>query len=162
MTRISLIAALGRDRVIGRDGGLPWHLPADLKRFKELTLGHPIIMGRKTHESIGRALPGRANLVVTRQRDYRAEGCVVVGSLEEALSYAVDDDEVFVIGGASLYAEALPVATRMYLTYVDGEFDGDVYFPPYDESAWTRRDATEHAPDDRNPHRFRFVTLDRV
>ena len=131
--RISLIAALSENRVIGNQGKLPWHLKDDFRRFKERTLGHPIIMGRKTHESIGRPLPGRTNIVVTRDTSHEIPGCVVVKSLSEALAIAreAESEEIFVIGGGQIYAEALLVADRLYLTLVHAIMDGDTFFPEY-------------------------------
>jgi dihydrofolate reductase len=136
MPLISIVAAVARNRVIGAGGRLPWRLPEDLKRFKQLTTGAPVIMGRKTHESIGRPLPGRRNIVVTRRRAASWEGCAVAHSLDEALALAGDAPQVFVIGGAELYAEALPRADRLYLTLIDAEFAGDAQFPEFDPAAW--------------------------
>jgi len=134
---LALIAAVGTNRVIGVDGHLPWRLPEDLKRFKALTLGHPVIMGRKTHESIGRPLPGRRNLVVSRQRGLTYAGCEVTSSLEEALALVHGTDPLpFVIGGEALYAAALPRATRLFLTEVPMAPQGDAYFPELDLAAW--------------------------
>lgn len=127
--RLSLIAALAANGVIGAGNALPWRLPEDLKRFKALTLGHPVIMGRKTFESIGRPLPGRRNIVLSRRPEYFAAGCIVAHDLESALAAAGDADELFVIGGGELYREALPLADRIYLTIVHGEAQGDVLFP---------------------------------
>jgi dihydrofolate reductase len=127
---ISLIAAMARNRVIGRDGDLPWRLPEDLRHFRALTIGKPVIMGRKTCESLGRALPQRRNLVVTRQKDYKAaEGFTVCTSLEEALAACADAPEIMVIGGAEIYAQALARADRIYLTVIDHDFEGDAVFP---------------------------------
>jgi dihydrofolate reductase len=136
MTLISLVAALARGRVIGIENRLPWHLPEDLQRFKRLTMGAPVVMGRKTHESIGRALPGRRNIVVTRQPRAAWNGCSVAHSLDEALALGSDAPEVFVIGGAELYAQALPRADRLYLTLVDADCSGDAFFPEFDPAAW--------------------------
>jgi dihydrofolate reductase len=133
---ISLVAALARRRVIGIGNQLPWRLPEDLQRFKRLTLGAPVIMGRKTHESIGRPLPGRRNTVVTRQPQAAWQGCSVAHSLDEALALAADAPEAFVIGGAELYAQALPRADRLYLTFIDADCDGDAFFPEFDPLAW--------------------------
>lgn len=137
---LSLLVAVARNGVIGRDNGLPWHLPEDLKRFKALTLGHPVIMGRKTFESIlaslGKPLPGRENIVVTRSRSYAAPGCRVVHSLGEAVSACAGADEAFVIGGAEIFALALPLAQRLYATEIDADVEGDAAFPAYDRSAW--------------------------
>lgn len=126
---VSIIAAMSRNRVIGRDGAIPWSIPADMSRFRELTLGHTVIIGRKTFESIGRPLPGRKNIVVTRQPDYPAPGAMTAGSLAEALRLAEGDGEVFICGGGDIYAQALPLAARIYLTVADFEVEGDTLFP---------------------------------
>ena len=126
---ISLIAAMAENRVIGCKGSIPWHLPADLQRFRQLTMGHPLIVGRKTFESIGGSLPGRTIIVVTRQVHYRPEGCLVAKDLDEALSLAGDAEEIFVGGGGTLYRQALPLANRIYLTLVPGQYEGDAWFP---------------------------------
>lgn len=131
--RISLIVAMAANRVIGRAGQLPWHLPGDLARFKRLTMGYPLIMGRKTFESIGRALPGRRTIVLSRQADYRAAGCRVVNGLDEALKLVWDDDEVFICGGEEVYRQALPLAQRIYLTELDRAVAGDSFFPEIPE-----------------------------
>jgi dihydrofolate reductase len=144
--RISIIVAMAANRVIGANNALPWHLPADLKRFKALTMGHHIVMGRKTFESIGRVLPGRTSVVVTRNPAWRAEGVVVAGSLAEALSKAGDDSEVFVIGGEEIFREALAFANRIYLTEIDREFQGDAFFPWIDPDGW-RVSSREALPD---------------
>jgi dihydrofolate reductase len=140
---LALIAAVGPGRVIGRDGGLPWHLPEDLRRFKALTLGHALVMGRKTHRSIGRPLPGRRNVVVSRQAGASFPGCETANSLEAALALVVDDALPFVIGGASLYAEALPRASHLFLTEVALAATGDVFFPALVPGQWreVRREA---------------------
>lgn len=134
--RISLIAALSENRVIGKEGKIPWHLKDDFRRFKERTIGHAIIMGRKTHESIGRPLPGRTNIVITRDVSRTIPGCVIAGSLSEALVKAreVESEEIFVIGGGQIYTEALNVADRLYLTLVHAIIDGDTFFPEYSQS----------------------------
>jgi dihydrofolate reductase len=131
--RISLIVAMAANRVIGRAGQLPWHLPGDLARFKRITMGYPLIMGRKTFESIGRALPGRRTIVLSRQADYRAAGCRVVNGLDEALKLVWDDDEVFICGGEEVYRQALPLAQRIYLTELDRAVAGDSFFPEIPE-----------------------------
>ena len=134
---ISAIAAIGKNRELGLNGKLPWHVPADLKHFKETTLGHPVIMGRKTFESLGihKPLPGRLNVVITRNPDYRAEGAVVVRSVEDAIAEAKkhDQEEVFIIGGAEIFKLAWPHITKLYLTVIDASFEADTYFPEYDE-----------------------------
>jgi len=134
--RISIVVAVASNGVIGRNGGLPWHLPEDLKRFKAITMGKPLIMGRATHESIGRALPGRQNIVITRQRGYAAEGCDIVSSPADALRAAGDADEVMIIGGGDIYAQFLRRTDRIHLTRVDTAVDGDTFFPPLDPSEW--------------------------
>lgn len=159
---ISIIAALARNRVIGIDNRLPWRLPADLKFFRRTTLGHAVIMGRKNYESIGRPLPQRRNIVLSTDPGYRAPGCEVRHSLAAALAAAGDDPEIFIIGGANLYAQALPLAERMYLTLIEAEFDGDAWFPEYDEREWRETAREEHAPDADNPYRFSFLTLQRA
>lgn len=137
MSELALIWAMTDDRVIGRGGALPWHLPEDLKRFKALTLGHAIIMGRATHESIGKALPGRRNVVVSRRPGATFPGCEVAASLDDALALARRSDaRPFVIGGAQLYAAALPQATHLFVTHVEGQVPGDTYFPPVDWAQW--------------------------
>ncbi len=140
---LAIIAALDRNRVIGCDGRLPWRLSEDLKRFKQLTLGHPVIMGRKTYESIlsaiGKPLPQRETIVVTSRVGYMAPGCRVAASFEQALSLAAGKAEVFVIGGAQIYAIALPLARRLYLTEIDAEFAGDAFFPAFDRQLWQER-----------------------
>ncbi len=158
---ISIIAAMAENRVIGRNNALPWHLPEDLKRFKRLTLGHAVIMGRRNYESIARPLPGRRNIVVTRHPDYAAPGCVVVHSLDEALSAAGDDEEIFVIGGAELYAQFLPRAARLYLTLVHAEVDGDTLFPAFDWNEWRETARERHAADARHAYAYSFVVLER-
>jgi dihydrofolate reductase len=163
--QISLIAAMGENRVIGAGGAIPWHLPADFKHFKELTMGHPIVMGRKTFESIGKPLPGRTNIVVTRDASYRRDGVVVVASPEAALAAAADAegaDEVFVIGGAEMYKLFLPQAERVYLTRVHGTFEGDAFFPELGEGEWGLTSAVENAKNEKNPFDFTYEIYDRT
>ena len=160
MTRLSLIAALDRNRAIGKGNALPWHLPDDLKRFKKLTLGKPVLMGRKTAESLGRALPGRQNLVLTRSGRVPFEGMQAVASLDAALRAADQGgaEEVCVIGGGEIYALALPAATHLHLTYVDTAVDGaDAFFPAFDASQWRIVSRETHAADDRHAYAFEFV-----
>ena len=159
---LSLIVAAGERNEIGKDGRMPWHLPADLKHFQEITLGKPIIMGRRTHESIGKALPGRRNIVVTRNIDYTAEGCDVAHSLQEALVLAGDSGEVMVIGGAALYRDALPLAQRIYLTRVAGKFDADTFFPAIEIAAWQEQERVHRPADERNAYACDFIVLDRA
>ena len=160
--RLSLIAAMADNRVIGRDNKLPWRLSADLKHFKALTLGKPVLMGRRTFDSIGRPLPGRHNIVITRDPDYRAEGCSVVHSLEEALQAASDSDEIMVIGGAQLYEQLLARADRLYLTLVHAEVEGDARFPEFDSGEWQEASREDFHADDKNEFDYSFVVLDRV
>ena len=145
MTRITLVAALGRNHVIGRDGGMPWHLPEDLRRFKALTLGHPLVMGRRTFDSIGRPLPGRRTIVITRSVSWTHPEVETAHSLADAISLAGPADEVFIVGGGEIYRQALPWAHRMVLTEVDAEPDGDTTFPSWDADVWhvTERSAHE-------------------
>ena len=158
---ISLIVAMDRRGVIGAGGALPWRLPDDLKRFKAITMGKPLVMGRKTHESIGRPLPGRRNIVLTRQQDYTAPGCVVRHNAEDALAACANAGEVMVMGGASLYELFLPRAGRIYLTRVQAEVDGDTWFPRFDESAWTEVERVEYPQDARNEYPASFRVLER-
>jgi dihydrofolate reductase len=159
--RISLIAAVAKNGVIGKDGALPWRLPDDMRQFKKHTLGKPVIMGRKTWESLrGKALVDRLNIVVTRQKNYRAEGAVVVDGLDAALARA-DSEEAFVIGGSELYAAALAHADRLVITHVDAELEGDAYFPAVDWSAWRPIEEQAHAADERHAHPFRIVVYER-
>ena len=152
---------MARNRVIGRDNQLPWKLPADLAYFKRVTMGHPIVMGRRTYESIGRALPGRLNIVVSRNPQFGAPGCTVVPSLAEAWRAAGDAEEVCVIGGTSIFAEALPAADRIHLTEVEAEVPGDTWFPEFDRSEWSEREVERHPADERHAHPFRILVLDR-
>lgn len=155
---VSIICAVAANGVIGIQNRLPWKLPADLQRFKTLTMGHPIIMGRKTYESIGKPLPGRANIVVTRQSGYRADGCTVAHSLPEALTTMAGVDEAFVIGGADLYAQALPLAERIYWTEVHQDYAGDSRMPAIDRTRW-HETAREDYPADGAVPAYSFVTL---
>jgi len=159
--RVSLIVAVARNGVIGQKNRLPWKLPADLKRFKALTMGHPIVMGRKTYESIGKALPGRTNIVVTRQAGYRAEGCLVVDSLEHGLALARSDEEIFVIGGVEIFTQAIPLANRIYLTQIDQDFEGDARLPALDRTVWHETAREDHPSGPETPLAYSFLTLER-
>lgn len=161
LPNLSVIAALARNRVIGNDNRLPWRLPADLAHFKRITMGKPMIMGRKTWESLPGLLPGRTHIVVTRDPTYVAEGGFVVHSLDEAFEFAGDADEMMLVGGAQLYSQGLPYAARMYLTWVDVEPDGDARFPSFEVDDWEEYRSEPHAADDRNPFAYRFVELRR-
>jgi dihydrofolate reductase len=158
---LSLVVAMARNGVIGRGNAMPWHLPADLKRFKALTLGKPILMGRKTYQAIGRALPGRDNLVLTRARDWHAAGVTVVHSVAEALQRAAASPELAVIGGAEVYQLTLPLARRIYLTQVLADVDGDTFFPEFSVSGWREVECSDYAADERHAYPMRFVTLER-
>lgn len=163
---IILVAALARNRVIGRRNALPWRLPEDLRRFKALTLGRPVVMGRRTHESIlgtlGRPLPERLNIVVTRSPDYTAPGCVVAASLESAYAAAGPVPEICVIGGAEIYRAALPHAHRLHLTEIDADFEGDARFPELPAGAWREASRERHPPNAGFAHGFAFVVYERT
>lgn len=159
---ISIIAAMGRNRAIGYQNTLPWRLPTDLQRFKQLTLGHHMIMGRKTFESIGRPLPGRTSIIITRQKDFQAEGCFIAHSLDAAIALAKSrgEQEAFVIGGAEIYAQALSKADRMYLTLVEAAPEADAFFPLFDEILWTRVEEEAVTADEKNQYEMKFITLE--
>jgi dihydrofolate reductase len=159
--RRSLVVAMARNRVIGRDNALPWRLPADLAHFKRVTLGHPIVMGRRTFESIGKALPGRKNIVLSHDASFVAPGCTVVTSLEEAWKAAGDADEVSIIGGTSLFRESLPVADIIHLTEVEADVPGDTYFPPFDRGEWDETEVSRHPADERHAYPMRILRLER-
>lgn len=159
---IALIAAMAKHRVMGFEGDMPWHLPADLKHFKTTTLGKPIIMGRKTYESLGRPLPGRENIVITRQSDFTADGVTVFHDVDTALDDACERyNDVMIIGGATIYQQTLDRVDTMYLTYIDLEVDGDTYFPTWSLQDWCCIDDEAHQPDDNNPYAYRFLTFQR-
>jgi len=161
--RLSMIAALGKKRVIGNNNKMPWHLPADLQFFKKTTMGSPIIMGRKTYNSIGKPLPGRLNIVLSRDKNLLIDGCVVVNSLAEALLASPENtDEVFIAGGAHLYNRFIGDADRLYLTLIDKEFEGDTFFPDYTQFDWKQIQKNNHSADERNPYAYSFITLDRL
>jgi dihydrofolate reductase len=158
---LSLVVAVAENDVIGRDNALPWHLPADLKHFKVITMGKPIVMGRKTYDSIGRPLPGRLNIVISRNRALRIPGVEVVGSFDEALARAGDAPEVAVIGGAELFRSALPLARRIYFTRVHGSVEGETKFPQLDPKQWREVERIHHSADERHAYAMTFSTLDR-
>jgi len=159
---ISMIVAMDTNRVIGKDNGLLWHLPDDFQYFKAVTMGKPIVMGRKTFESIGRPLPGRENVVITRDEAFSAEGVTVVNSIDAALEATQQYDEVMVIGGANLYQQMLPLANKLYVTLVRHAFEGDVFFPEINADKWVLTDQTEHSADDRHAHSFSFITYQKA
>ena len=161
---VSIIAALGNNNVIGRDNQLPWHMPADLKRFKQLTTGHHLLMGRRTYESVGKPLPGRINVVISRSPDYAPEGVAVARSLDEAVgkAEAAGDPEIFIGGGSAIFEQAIHRADRMYLTRVHAEPEGDTYFPEFDDvNEWELVDAEHYEADERNPYPYSFLTYER-
>ncbi len=160
--RVSIIVAAATNHVIGLRGELPWHLPEDLKRFKRLTLGKPVIMGRLTHESIGRPLPERRNIVISRQPGYAAPGCEVVRSPTAALDAAAGDGEIMVIGGGRIYKQLLPLCDRVYLTRVHQSPEGDAFFPPLDSSAWRTVSIEEFPADASQPLGHSFEILERI
>ena len=161
---ISAIVAMTENRVIGKNNQLPWHLPADLQHFKTITMGNPIVMGRKTYESIGRPLPHRINIVLTRAKAFNAPGCIVVTSIEEAMQCAKEKNskEIFIIGGAEIYRQLLPYIQRFYLTIVHQDFDGDVYFPALNPHEWHEVTRIKHEADEKNVYDYSFVTLERM
>lgn len=155
--KISLIVAFDENRLIGKNNELPWRLPADLKFFKNVTMGHSIIMGRKTFESIGKVLPGRTSVIVTRQNNYLAPGCIVVNSLEEAFEKCKNEEQVFVIGGAELFKYALPLATDLYITEIHHEFDGDTWFPEIHDDQWQEISEETFKADEKNLWDYTFI-----
>lgn len=161
-TRFSIIAAMASNRVIGINNTLPWRLPADLAHFKALTLGHHIIMGRKTYESLGKPLPGRTSVIVTRDRQFAVPGCVVVNSLAGAMAACEGDEEAFFIGGADIYRQALEFVGRIYLTEVKTEVTGDAWFPELDCARWLESSRKHCGADEKNGFDYDFVTYDRV
>lgn len=159
---ISLVAAMGIDRVIGFNQRMPWHLPAELAHFKKITLGKPVLMGRRTFLSIGKALPGRRNLVLTRQPNLQLPGCEVYTSLTEVLKVCHNTPELMIIGGAELFEQTLVIADRLYLSFIDFNFPGDAFFPVWKESEWQETERTDHPADALNPYSFYSVRLDRI
>ncbi|WP_053366875.1 dihydrofolate reductase [Bacillus sp. FJAT-27245] len=154
---ISFIWAMDKNMVIGKDNKLPWHLPEDLKFFKKSTMGHPIAMGRKTYESIGRPLPGRENIIITRNPGFSAEGCTVMNSIDEFLEYSKNkDEEYFVIGGAEIFKEMFPVADKLYITLIHDEFPGDTFFPEFDLDQWVLLFSEKGPTDEKNPYDYEF------
>lgn len=158
--KLSMIAAMAHNRVIGKDNDMPWHLPADLKFFKQTTLGKPVIMGRKTYDSIGRPLPGRLNIVITRDPSWQAQGVTAVTDPEAALALVTNEPEAMVIGGGGIYQTFLPLADQLYLTFIDAKIEGDTQFPDYEAAAtWQMVASEQFQADERNAHNLEFVTL---
>ncbi|MDC9725495.1 MAG: type 3 dihydrofolate reductase [Gammaproteobacteria bacterium] len=160
--KLAIIVATDKKGLIGRENDLPWKLSADLQYFRRVTMGKPLIMGRNTHESIGRALPGRKNIIVTTNIDYQAEGCCVVHSVEEAIAACDDVDEVMVMGGASLYKQLLPQAERLYLTQVHASLEGDTWFPDWQRSDWQEINREDYSADNKNEYPYSFIVFDRI
>lgn len=159
---ISMIAAMANNRVIGKDNKMPWRLPADLQHFKRVTLGKPVIMGRKTYQSIGKALPGRRNIVISRQA-LSLPDAETVNSIEQALALIANSEEIMIIGGGEIYRQCLPLANRLYLTQIMIDADGDAFFPDYASTGqWYVTDEEIHTPDVRNPYHYRFITLEKT
>ena len=161
MSKLSLIVAMAKNRTIGVDNTLPWRCPEDLKHFKALTMGHHMIMGRKTYDSIGKPLPGRTTVVITRNNELKVDGCVVAHSLKEAISLCAGDNEVFVVGGAELYRQALPLVDTMYVTEIQQDVDGDAHFPEFDISVWKETARDIRSQETPQPLNFHFVTYRR-
>lgn len=161
MPTLSAIVAMSENRVIGINNQLPWRLPADLNHFKTITTGHPIIMGRKTYESIGRPLPNRTNIILTRDHQFNATGCLVAHSLADAIQHANDSEEIFIIGGAEIYKQCLVDVSRIYLTIVHNQFEGDAYFPALGDE-WREVSRETHEADEKNGYGYSFVRLERT
>lgn len=157
-----MIVAAAENNAIGKDNKLPWHLPDDLKHFKNTTKGHHIIMGRKTFESNGRPLPKRTNVIITRDKNFTAEGCIIAHSLEEALEIAENDQESFIIGGGTIYKKAMPFADRIYLTRVHTEIEGDTFFPEIDQKEWEVKSREYHQKDEKHNYPFSIIVLERI
>ena len=158
---LSIIVAVADNNIIGKDNRLIWHIPADLKYFKSLTMGAPIIMGRKTYQSIGKPLPGRKSIIITRDNNYSTEGCVVVHSLESAIAAAKEHNEAFIIGGEQIYRQAMGFADKIYLTRVYESFEGDSFFPEIDTSIWQLTEQKDNEIDDNNKFKYSFLTYNR-
>jgi dihydrofolate reductase len=157
---ISIVVAIAENNAIGKNNQLLWHLPADLKHFKQITTGHTVIMGRKTYDSVGKPLPNRRNIIITRQ-DITIEGCEVAKSIEDALALCAGEEEVFIIGGAEIYKQSIHLADRIYLTIVHQKFDGDSYFPEINYGQWVETTREDHQPDEKNKLPYSFITLER-
>tara|TARA_R110000782_G_C14808207_1_gene412518 strand:- start:1342 stop:1827 length:486 start_codon:yes stop_codon:yes gene_type:complete len=159
--QLSIIVAMDRNRVIGNNDSLPWHISADLKNFKKITMGKPIVMGRKTQESIGRPLPGRENIIITRNKTYQAEGCTVLSSIDEIFEYCKDIEEVMITGGSEIYRQTIGQATRLYLTEVHAEVEGDTFFPEFDRSEWNEVSREAFTADEKNDFDYSFIVLEK-
>lgn len=158
---ITIIAAIANNHALGMDNKLIWHLPEDLKRFKKVTSGHHVIMGRKTFESLGKPLPNRTTIIITRNKKYKADGCLVVNSLEEALEKAKEDENPYILGGAEIYKLAMPIADKLDLTFVHQEFEADAFFPKINTSIWEETSREDFKADDRNKYDYSFVSFEK-
>lgn len=159
---LSIIAAIGQNNALGKDNQLIWHLPADLKRFKKVTSGHHVIMGRKTFESLGKPLPNRTTIIISRDKNYHADGCITVNSLTEAIKAAQNDDNPYILGGAEIYKQSMDIADVLDLTFVHQAFEADVYFPKIDKNIWKETFRENHFKDERNKFNFSFVKYERI
>ncbi len=160
---ITIVVAIGENRGIGSNNQMLWHLPKDLKHFKNITSGHPVVMGRKTYESIGKPLPGRTNIVISRKNDWFEEGILIVGSIKEALKFAKKiDEEVFIIGGGNIYKQTIDLADKIELTTVKATIEADTFFPEMDGKVWVKTNETCHEKDEKNPYDFCFQTFERI
>jgi len=160
---VTIMAAIAANNALGKDNQLIWHLPADLKRFKKTTLNHAVIMGRKTYESLGKPLPNRTNILITRDKNYKAEGCLVVNSVKEALKAAAEVDEnPFILGGAEIYKQAMPFADKLDITFVHHQFEADVFFPKIDKKIWKETSRENFKADEKNKFDYSFVTFERI
>ena len=157
---VSIVVAIAQNNAIGKDNKLLWHLPKDLKHFKDITSGHTVIMGRKTYESVGKPLPNRRNIIITR-KNISIDGCEVVNSIDQALKLSASEDEIFIVGGAEIYNQALSLTDRIYLTIVHHKFDGDTYFPDIKDDIWKETERQDHEPDEKHLYPYSFITLDR-
>lgn len=162
MKKTSIIVAVAENNVIGKNNQLIWHLPADLKHFKTITMGSPIIMGRKTYESIGKALPGRTNIIITRNNSFFADGCTITNSLEQAIELAPASNELFIIGGEEIFKMALSLASKIYLTKIHHAFDGDTYFPEIENSTWKIAKKEDFIADEKNAYSYSFIEYERI
>lgn len=160
--QLSIIVAMDRNRVIGKGDTLPWHISSDLQHFKKITMGKPIVMGRKTHESIGRPLPGRENIILTHDKTYQAKGCTVLNSMDEIFEHCKDSEEVMITGGAEIYKLSLERVSHLYLTEVHTEIEGDTYFPEFDRNEWKEVSREAYEADEKNEFDYSFVLLERV
>lgn len=158
---LSIIAAVSENNIIGSNNNLVWNLPADLKRFKQITSGHYIIMGRKTYESVGKPLPNRTNIIITTDKTYKAEGCLVFNTIGEATDYAKTQDEVFILGGGNIYKQTINIADKMYITRIHESFEGDTYFPIIEKSVWGEELVETHQPDEKNKYSYSFINYIR-